>query len=297
MCIRCQELPSTGLPPAPRVAARRAMAIALVLAASAVHAEKTVTYYQDNAGERMDPLLACADGAEPPTSLGCRNAMAAQEKDKRLASQFQGEVALSQWDTGESAKGTKLKAASVLQSFRAGVVNAACVALSEGKEPARPYGQKILKTSLAEKFIEALPAKSHMYRITKRGEEFLRAQQHSAKIGHFCPMDIQFAAQPKLLEVQDMAVQYKGRRSAAGLEVRTLRVSKISFELANTSASAWFARKVVPDALPTTGQAVGQFVTVEYVNRKGATSWGQIHEIDGKLVAKPDVEKLLAVFK
>ncbi|MDO8775745.1 MAG: hypothetical protein Q7K57_44995, partial [Burkholderiaceae bacterium] len=47
-----------GLPPAPRVATRRAMAIALVLATSAVHAEKTVTYYQDNAGERMDRLLA-----------------------------------------------------------------------------------------------------------------------------------------------------------------------------------------------------------------------------------------------
>lgn len=269
----------------------------LLLAAMSAHAEKTISYYTENAGERIDRVLACRDGAEDPNSLGCRNARSANELDLELARRFETQTAFEKWQGETDAKATDQVVAGALRAYRMRTLKSACLNMNEGVEPSTPIGKSILKTALDEKLIEAQSGQKGKYRATKRGEEFLRVQMHTAKDGYFCPLDIQYRGKQEILEFQDWTGQYKGKTNKIADQIKTLRISKVAFDLVNTGASVWFARKVYPSALPLNGKAIARFVSLEFTNRKGLFTAGGIAEVDGKSVADISPEKMLEGFK
>jgi len=276
---------------------RRLVGIAMLLTAMTAHAEKTISYYTENAGERIDRVLACRDGAEDPNSLGCRNARSANELDLELARRFESQIAFETWKGGPDAKAKDEVVADALRAYRLRILNAACLNMNDSVEPSTPTGKAILKTALDEKLIESQPGQKGKYRTTQRGEEFLKVQLHTAKSGYFCPVDIQYGPKQEVLEFLDWTSQYKGKTNKIGDQIKTVRVSKVSVDLVNTGASVWFARKVYPSALPLKGKIVARFVSFEFANRKGLFSAGGIAEVDGKSVAEISPEKLLEGFK
>lgn len=80
-----------------RAALRPFFASLMVLLSLPALAQKTVSYYAENVGERIDRVLACKDGAEDPASLGCRNALRAPGMDIDLEGRFARKLELPKW--------------------------------------------------------------------------------------------------------------------------------------------------------------------------------------------------------
>jgi hypothetical protein len=259
-------------------------------------AVKTISYYSDNVGERIDKVLSCTDGAEDPNSLGCRNARASRELDKMTIQHNAAEVALEKWGSeGAIAKDPVKRGYQVLQLSVRSIRSAACVLLDSNKAaklPQTPYREKIYKAALDEKLIESIPGKPDAYTVTKRGVEFLSSQADNAAKGFFCPINVTFGPDPRVLETQDLSAQYKGLKFGAQT-ISKLHVYTVAFDLNNTGASVWFVRKVSPMVLPIAGKVITKTIVVEYEGIKGEYSNGGVYEMDGKLLGDTSIEKLL----
>lgn len=262
------------------------------LLALPAHAQKTISYYTDNVVERIDKVLACKDGAEDPLSLGCRNANAAHRMDIRLASRYQESMAVEKWQAKESDK-RRFLVLRALENARNSLMNVACVNLTSGQTPTNPISKTSLKVALEERFIEPLAGQSGKFKATARGEEMLRAQQMSSKSGYFCPTSLQFDANFKIVEYQDLTAQNKGKKSEAGKVVKTMAIATVEMNLTNTSSSVWYAKKVFPIALPATGLAKGRYLIVQHVDSDAVASSGGIVSLDGKTLSDFKVEQLI----
>ena len=269
----------------------------LLMASTAVFAEKTISYYSENAGERIDRVLACRDGAEDPMSLGCRNANEAQEIDRLLVHRKARAYGLANFSGPEVgvAKEPGKRAYQVMELISMATRSSNCVPLDSGKPPSSPQRANIYKVALAEKLIEPVAGKADVYRATKRGVEFLASQGDGVQNGFFCPVGLTYGPRPQLLEQHDLSEQYQGPKK--GFTITKLRVQKIAFDLTNTGSSTWFLRKLLPVTLPMSGKAVVQYITVEYQGRKGEFAGGGVYEIDGKATGGPTLNELLAIFK
>lgn len=281
-----------------QTALSRSIAVVLLFAAGSVQAENTVSYYRENAGERIDRVLRCRDGAEDPASLGCRNANNAQLLDVRSAGRFGDYAAIAGWDVsaadGKTPQALAFKAA---RKVRENGQRNACIALRSEEEPSKPVAKKVLQTALAEKLLEPVSGKAHVYRTTPRGDEFLTSQGTHTQQGFFCPFNLQFAEAPKLLDSQDLTAKYRGKKTTTGYVVKKLLVQKVAFELTTTGSSVWFFRKVVPAAFGMTGQVVASIVVADYEGLPSEQFAGGVYEVDGVLAAGPSLEKLLDNFK
>ncbi|HYW57036.1 MAG TPA: hypothetical protein VE934_08745 [Polaromonas sp.] len=269
----------------------------LLLPSMAVYAEKTISYYTENAGERIDRVLACRDGADDPKSLGCRNARFANDLDFEVARKFADETGSEKAKEEFNEQSKELIVTNALRQYRLRSLNVNCVNIKAETPPATNLGKLILKVALQEKLIEPQSGQADKYRTTKRGAEFLRVQMHTDENGLFCPVDIQYSGKREILEFQDLTSQYKGKTNKYGDQIKMVRASKVQVILNNTGASVWFARKLFPSPLPLKGTAIAQFVSFELANRKGLFSAGGLSEVDGKPRAEITPENLLANFK
>jgi len=84
----------------------------------------------------------------------------------------------------------------------------------------------------------------------------------------------------------------------------SLRLSSVAlhlgdrpFELANTGASVWFSSEVSSVIFPMKGQVVEQLFMVGYEEFPDEYFRGAVYELDGRVLAGPDIEKLLEVYK
>ena len=264
----------------------------LMTVALPAHAQKTISYYTDNVIERIDKVLACKDGADEPTSLGCRNANAAQQLDIQLAGRFQRRVSLTKWSAENDPKNRESRVLLAIESISNTVTSASCINLTEGSVPTNQIGKSSLKVALDEKLLEPQPAQPGKYRTTARGEAFLFAQQRTSKSGYFCPTTFQFLPEFKIVDFKDLTAQYKGKKSESGRTIKTLALATVEMPLINTSASVWFSKKIYPKSLPATGQAVGRYYIIEYVNEKGTVGFGRIGSIDGVTISETKVEEI-----
>lgn len=276
----------------------RALAVVLstfpLLLTLPAHAQKTISYYTDNVVERIDRVLACRDGAEDPLSLGCRNANAAQQMDIQLASRYQRSIELEKWQAKSNSDKRRFLVLRALESARNSLMNGACVHLTVGQAPATPIGKTSLKVALDERFIEPLGGQSGKYKVTARGEEMLRAQQMASKGRYFCPTSLQFGADFKIVEFQDLTAQNKGKKTESGKVVKTMAVATVEMKLANTSSSVWYAKKIYTDVLPVEGLAKGRYLIVQFIDSDAMiSSSGGIVSVDGKTYSDFKVERLI----
>jgi hypothetical protein len=275
-------------------------AIAILMMCTTACTEKTITYYSENAGERIDRVLACGDGASDPNSLDCRNANAAQAMDKMLVTQNADELALSHFMGRETgiAKDPERRAYQVLELNSRNTRGVNCISLNSGKPSPTPPWANVYKVALAEKLIEPVAGKADVYQATPRGVEFLASQGDVVRNGYFCPVGFTYGPDPRLLEQQDLSEQYKGKEIRPGLKLSKLRLQKIAFNLTNTGSSQWFLRKLYPETpLPMNGKSVAQYVTVEFEGRQGESFAGAVYEVDGKVVGGKTLREVLAVYK
>jgi hypothetical protein len=284
-------------PKAMRAAATWITAAILSLCALTAHAEKTISYYQENVGERIDRVLSCRDGAEDPMSLGCRNAQVAHEMDVQLASRFQRKVMTTNWMDESNSNKKEVRVHMALQFVGSSVASQSCVSLTGGVEPAAPVSKAILKAAVDEKFLQGLPGQPGKFRFTPRGEEFLRALMSAAKSGMFCPVAIQYGSDIKILDYRDITAQYKGRKSPTGATIKTVAVAKVALDLTNTSASVWFTKKIYTTVLPMTGQVVGEYVILEFAGRPGISAAGRFNSVSESATSKFNADEFLSRYK
>ena len=273
---------------------RSVLAASLMAASCLALAQKTISYYSDNVGERIDQYLACQDGAQDPNLLACRNASASRRLDRTLVQRHATDAALEDWGTkGVIAKDPAKRAYQVLRLIAKDSRNSTCIALEFGKPPQATYQEKIYLAALSEKLIERVSGQSNVYRATKRGEEFLASQGDAVQNGYFCATNFGFNSRTRLLETQDLTPQYKGKKAGIFM-ISKLQVYSIEFDLENTGASVWFARKVSPNlVLPMTGKVITKTIVMEFEGNKGEFTRGGIFEIGGKVLGDSSIEKLL----
>lgn len=266
---------------------------ALTLLGAPARAEKTISYYTDHVVERLDRVLACRDGAEDPLSLGCRNANAAQQMDVQLATRHQESLALKKWAAESDSDRRQLLVIRALENLRNGLMNVACINLTSGQPPTNPLTQNSQKVALEERFIQPVPGQPGKYKTTARGEEMLRAQQQSSNRGYFCPTSLQFGADFKITEFQDLTAKNKGKKTESGKVVKSMAVASVDLNLANTSSSVWCAKKVYSSTSPATGLAKARFLIVQFTEGDSVVSAGGILSVDGKTISDFNVEQVI----
>ncbi len=264
-----------------------------LLLCSPARAEKTISYYTDNIVERLDRVLACRDGAEDPLSLGCRNANAAQEMDVQLASRHQRRMELTKWQAENEPNKRPLLVLKAMESVRNALTNMACVNLTSGQPPTQSVSKNSLKVALEERFIEPIAGQSGKYKVTARGEEMLRAQQRTSKSGYFCPTTAQFDPDVKIVEIQDLTAQNKGKKSATGKVVKTMAIATVEMNLTSTSSSAWYAKKVYSTTSPATGLARGRYLIIQYIDSDAVIAAGGIISANGKAIEDFNAEQVI----
>ena len=279
-----------------RAALRPFFASLMVLLSLPALAQKTVSYYAENVGERIDRVLACKDGAEDPASLGCRNALMAQGMDIDLSGRFVRKLELAKWRAESEPNKRLLNVLTAMETVSNSVMNVTCVHMTDGKAPTNRFSKASLKVALDEKFLEQLPSQPGKYRTTARGDEFLLAHQQTSKTGFFCPIRQQYSPDIKIVEFKDLTAQYKGKKSESGNVVKTLAIATVELPLGNTQASVWYSKKVFPVSLPATGLATGRYLLVEYVNHSGVVGTGGILSVNGQTIVDYKVEQEIEKF-